>query len=288
MPALGCETVTGVDIESRTAKHSMILNQLHAKQKTSNLISYFIPYQEDIEQNNFWRVGLGQNKSNETTTSQQVLFCKETYTQSTVFLGENYDKLKVFTSPEPKVATNLLNYLAYTYFVNWKEYCGNLTGNDSNISLYYNKDGIVNGNNILDIHPKELDSEEYFSLWFVISIILVVVSGVILLGVLCSTFYIIKTNNKVLRNIEEHELLNDEIVKREQCFQETINGCIEDIVKREQRIKNDIENNTFTVPKIDYMNHLIELEKYEKELQVQKELKKEEIKIRLENRKCTV
>lgn len=276
LPALDCDPIFGKNLIDNSTSFSMILNQIKASQTGVETISTFIPDQLDIGKNNFWRVGLNQSLNNISSKDEQTLFCNKIYENIPLFMYNNYDKLDTFNSPVSSTATNLVNYLAYTYITNWNEYCVNLTSATNIIQVYYNDEGVVNGNNILSLYTREETT-----VWYTVSIIFGVIAGCLLITICCTIYYDIKGRKNI---IEEQDLLDEEIM----ILQETINECVEDISNRERKIRDTVEKYMLGMSSLEYLNHLTEFERVEGELKKNKEKTKEKIKSRLESKKCSV
>ena len=147
--ALNCPSLIAFNIQTGRQVNSMILNQIQAIQYGSGTSTYI---SKSIQEMNFWRLGLGQNIN---VNTDQFIFCNESDNKNALFLYNNYEKLYYYNSPEPTVATNLVNYLAYLYVKNWNNVCINATTrNIYAITVYYNNQGIVSGNNINDLFNK--------------------------------------------------------------------------------------------------------------------------------------
>jgi hypothetical protein len=204
------------------------------------------------------------------------MFCLSSNANLAPFLYKNYDQLNNFDSPDPLLATTLLNYLSAKYVNNWIIYC-NFTKPKYQIKLEFNNEGVVCNNNVKEIFEQD---QSHFSDFLILIIPYSIVILFLISLCFCTFCYPIKCVYDAKQYTKEDNIQITYVKDVQQSLDDEIEVSISE---REQMLERKIENYIETVNEqymlvlsnINYLNHLSEFEKRQEEFEKEKELKQQ-------------
>ena len=160
--AIGCVPFKAPDlIDNNILRSSLALNEIQANLNVNSQDIYIYALTpsigpmtldngvESLIKVNLYRAGVNQPPLDKLNQNDNILYCNQLISFTPTFLSFHSNELANFKSPEPEIATNLLNFLA-NRFVNSLEIlnCQALTGKSSPISVNLNENGLVVSTNI--------------------------------------------------------------------------------------------------------------------------------------------
>ena len=160
--AIGCVPFKAPDlIDNNILRSSLALNEIQANLNVNSQDIYIYALTpsigpmtldngvESLIKVNLYRAGVNQPPLDKLNQNDNILYCNQLISFTPTFLSFHSNELANFKSPEPEIATNLLNFLA-NRFVNSLQIlnCQALTGKSSPISVNLNENGLVVSTNI--------------------------------------------------------------------------------------------------------------------------------------------
>lgn len=182
-------------------KNCLAFNEIYSSYTINENNQALIPYNHpnvlvngkiNLEKLNYYRIGFNQKTINTVDNYENVNFCNNIYNDALNYMYENYDYLNNFSSPDYKIATNLLNYICNRFIETWKILdCENLTNNKCPIIIEKDYQNITISNNILYLKNLKKSNNFLYIIFPIIITIIVIILLIILI------IYIINIRRKI-------------------------------------------------------------------------------------------
>ena len=157
--AIGCTSFTAPDLVDMTMRNSLALNEIQANLLDPNNINTalvpsidpmcLINGTESLEKTNAYRIGVNQPLLTVLNNQNNINYCNQLQNSSINFYIKHMNELQNFTSPDPNVSNNLLDFLINRYIISWNILnCKQLTGRGPILQVNFDNNGLIIANNL--------------------------------------------------------------------------------------------------------------------------------------------